>query len=326
MFREALAAMWRERHKTLMPGQQKDISAVVEWQLQNSDLTIVLKTLRDAYKKMSVHDEVKTFMPMEGFDLGNLDDVATEYEGRCELYQDAAEAHLAGLARTVGHFASVAGDEKVSPNDRLEAKLKIHIADIDSKIVVPLNACLLQVQLFNVEKRWGITEESYQELTTNDLKRRGQLPVEGEPSFRQKLNIPFKPALEAAEPTSNPGDKKKKKQLSATEAMKQIQRNCKLAIKEMQEIDKTLRRLEEPVKMPVVPKSFTYAKIPVPEDLPHHIRQRFFDADFACQQILPLQADASGQLLEVRCAIVAWCCAGTDIWYVHSEAVQPNQH
>ena len=285
-----------------------------------SDPLSVLKTLKLAHKHMGNvpnANMAEKFEPMDGFELGKLDEVAEEYDELCMEYLDEEESRMSGMAELIGKVASAVGassDETGLSKDRLANHLDLHNLSIQSAISAPALSCLRQVLLFNIEKRFGCVEESYQRLYLDDGKGCGEdVGASVSPSYRQKWNDPFKPA----ETKSKRRKEKQKKTIRPVKALAAVQSCCELVVKEMHEIQEILSKIEEPVPMPTLPPSFTYAHVPVPEDIPDHVRQYFFDGEYAYEQVLVLQKEAADQLLNVRSAFVAWYAAGQEIWYVH---------
>ena len=306
-----MKSIWMEPYNNLTPEERQSAHAAMETQ--------PTEALKLAHKQMS--DNVATAdqsQSMDTFDLGNLDKVAKTYDHLSKMYKDKEENEMADLAGLVGDLAVTASDANRSSEDRLKAELDTQILNIHSKITVPLNSCLRQVQLFNIEKKFGLVEECYQAVRNDDEKQHGEdVPVELPLSFREKLNNPFMPT----EPTLKSSKKKPKKKLSGMEALTELQRNCKLAMEEMQELKKTISSAEKPIELPSLPASFTYHNVPVPEDIPNHVRQRFFDGDFAHEEVLGLQEKAHEQLLRVRSAFATWFNAGDEVWYVQFEPI-----
>ena len=302
------------KYNTLTPQEREKLHASIAMSPTIKNPKAVMQALTLAQKQMNDEPTMADdFPPMETFDLDNLDEVAKTYDGLCKGYKDEEERGMADLAGLVSNLAVTASDANRSPEDRLAAELDMHNLNIHSKITLPLTSCLRQVQLFNIEKKFGCVEESYQALCNDDKKRRGEdVPAEMPQSFRQKWNDPFK-LVEAA---PKPRKKKAKKRLGVDEALVELKRNCKLAMEEMQDLKKVISDAEKPIVLPSVPASFTYADVPVPEDLPDHIRQRFFDAEFAFNEVVVLQEKASQQLLKVRGVFVAWYSTNDEAWYV----------
>ena len=315
MFRTIMSSLWSERYKNLTTEERQGVHAAVEMQPEIADPHRVLQALKLAHKQMD--DTADEFPTMETFDLDNLDEVAKVYDELCRKCKDEEESEMANLSGLVSNSASIASDTTRSAKDRLAAELDIHNFNIHSKVIVPLTSCLRQVQLFNVEKKFGFVEESYQALGNDDWKRRGEdAPAEMPLTFRQKLNNPFKPAKSAPKPSN----KKEKKDISSLKALAELRRSYKATIKEIQNINKSISDAEDCIKPPSVAPSFTYADVPVPKDIPDHVRQRFLDAEYSFNEVLVLQEDASKQLTDVRSAFVAWYSASREVWYVSPKA------
>ena len=318
-FRQATSSLWTERYNKLTTEERQRLNAAIATQPIVSDPDSVLRVLKDAHKLMNdlgtTPDEVP---PMETFNLDNLKEVAETYDELCQKYKDEEEREMANLAGLVSNSASIASNTTRSAEDRLAAELEVHNLNIHSKIIVPLTSCLRQVQLFNVEKKFGFPEEDYEALSNDDKKRRGEdVPAELPLSFCQTWNNPFKPL----EPASKPSKKKGKKKLSGLEVLTELQYNCSRATEDMQNIGKTVRDANESTGLPSLAPSITYADVPVPEDIPDYVRQRFSDAEFAFQEVLTLQGEASKQLLNVRSAFLAWNSASREVWYVYFESI-----
>lgn len=314
MFRTIMSSLWSERYTNLTTKERQGVHAAVEMQPEIADPHRVLQALKLAHKQIDdVSATADGFPTMETFDLDNLDEVAKVYDELCQKCKDEEESKMASLSGLVSNSASIASDTTRSANDRLAAELDIHNFNIHSKVIVPLTSCLRQVQLFNIEKKFGFVDESYQALDNDDRKRRGEdAPAELPLTFRQKLNNPFKPAESAPKPSR----KKEKKDISSLKALAELRRSYKATIKEIQSINKSISDAEDSIKPPSVAPSFTYADVPVPKDIPDHIRQRFLDAEYSFNEVLVLQEVASKQLTEVRSAFVAWYSASHEVWYV----------
>ena len=310
-----MSAPWMDNYLKLAPEERQSFRAAVLMRLETSDPP---QALQLAYEQMSKDPAMADQFPsMSTFDLSNLDEVVKTYDKLCTMFKEKEEHEMSEFAELVGDLAVIASDAKRSSNDRLTAELEMQNLNIYSKITVPLNACLRQVQLFNTEKRFGFVEESYQAICNDDMKQRGaDVPADLPLSFRQQWNNPSLPPKPASK-----SSKKEKKKLSGMEALDELQRNCKLAVEEMQELKKTISNAEKPVELPSVPASFTYRDVPVPEDIPKHIRQRFFDGDFAHQQVMALEKEAYKLLLTVRSAFATWYTTGNEVWYVVFEPI-----
>ncbi len=306
-----MSSIWMDKFKKLTPEERQSLYTALE---QQPAILGPTRALKLAHEQMSDDPTpANQFKPKDCFDLDNLDEVAKTYDEVCQMYRDREEHEMANLAGLVGELAVTASDENRSSDTRLAAELDLQVLNIYSKITVPLNSCLRQVQHFNVEKRFGCEEESYRALQNDDAKQWGDnVPAELPPSYLQRLNDPFMPT----EPTSKSSKKKQKKKISGVKALVELQRNCKLAMEEMQELKKTISHAEKPIELPSMPASFTYRNVPVPEDIPDHIRHRFFDGDFAHQEVLVLQKEAQEQLLRVRSALSAWSNTSHEVWYV----------
>ena len=312
--RVRLAAVWQEHYDGVPAEKRKEVKKALDKHPVTVNLESGLKALRLAYKQMKdAGATLQGIPPTETFDLDKLDKVAKEYEELCHKYHDEEEREMAQLAELVSNSASIASDTKRSSEDRLAAKLDMQIFNARSKLIVPLTSCLRQTQLFNVEKKFGFLEESYQALSNDDKKRRGlKVPMELPLSIRQKWIDLVQPIGSAQKPPQEQG----KKKLNALEALAELQRNIKLATEELQNDGKdtsdtgNLQELLEPAP------STTYSDTPIPEDIPDHVRQRFIDADFASKEFKVLYEQAFKQLLDVRSAFVVWQGAGQEIRYM----------
>lgn len=309
-----MVSYWKEKYNSLTPEEVKKLHAAIDAKKTVSDPKAAMVALKLAHKQMKdVPATADPYPPIENFDLSDLDEVAKKYDKFCKMYQDDEERGIASLAGLIGDLAVTASDVERSPEDRLAAELDIQNLNIYSKVIVPLNSCLRQVQVFNIEKRFGFVEESYHALCDEDQRwRREDVPAETPLSYRQKWNNPFN--LTASAP--KPRKKKEKKALSGIEALVKLQRNCKLAIEGMKDLKQTTNDAEKPIELASVPGSSTYADVPIPEDIPDHVRQRFFDAELAFQEVLNLQEEASKLLLRVRGTFVVWYSTGDEEWYV----------
>ena len=311
-----MSTIWRDKFNKLTPKERLRLCAAIK---KDPAILEPTRALQLAHEQMS--DETITADQLKSrdcFDLDNLEEVAETYDKVCQMYKDGEEEEMANLAGLVGELAVTASDENRSSDDRLVAELNMQVLNIYSKITVPLNSCLRQVQHFNVEKRFGCEEENYRVLQNDDAKQWGDdVPAELPPSYLQRLNDPFT----LTGPTSKSSKKTQKKKLSGVKALVELQRNCKLAIEEMQGLKKTISHAEKPIEPPSMPASFTYRSVPVPEGIPDHIRQRFFDGDFAHQEVLVLRKEAQEQLLSVRSALSAWSTTSHEVWYVQFDLI-----
>ena len=302
------------------------MNSAIKSQLAIANPLGVLQELKLSHKGLSnvpTATIANQFRAMESYDLGNLDKVAEEFDELCIGTKDEEERKMASTAMLIGEFSSITCDKTNLLEDRLSTALDLFNLNIHSMIVIPLTSCIRQAQLFNVEKRFGCVEESYRALR-HENEGKGEMFVSLPPSYRQKLDNPYKPEEPTPELRKEGRKKKKKKPPGAFKALLALQATAKLAIKDMQEIKQTLRNIEkQPYTIPKPPPYFTYADVPVPEDVPEHIRQRFFDAEFAYEEVLALQNEASKQLNKVRSAFAAWDNAGTEVWYVHLKATHP---
>ena len=310
---------WREKYNNLTPEQLEIVHGVVDVKKLVSDPDAATRALKLACTQMNdAPATADPFPPIEDWDLSGLDEVAKKYDANCGLYQDDEERNIATLADLIGNLAVTARDLERSPEDRLAAELEIQTLSFYSKVMVPLNSCFRQVQLFNIEKRFGFVEESYQAVGNDDRRwRREAVPAETQLSYRQKWNSPFN----LTESAPKPRKKNEKKALGGIAALEKLQRNCKLAFEGMKVLKETTNDAEKPIELPNMPASFTYADVTIPKDIPNHVRQRFFDAELAYQEVMNLQDEASTLRLRVRVTFVAWYSSGDEVWYVFFVAI-----
>ena len=318
-----MSALWKERYANLTADARGRLRKTLESSPEFSDPRILVEKLQLVHKQMKdMPTTADDFPAKETFDLNDLDEVAEKYDELCQLYQQKEEGEMAHLAELISKSASIADDTTRSTEDRLTAKLDSIIFNIRSKVTVPLTSCLRQVQLFNIEKRFGLVEESYQALSIDDRKKSGEdVPTELPLSFRQMMNDPFKPT----ERTPKPRRKKGKKKLSGLEALAESQRNLKLVIEEIRNIDKVTDDTENFEELQSPTPTLTYADVPIPKDIPDNVQQRFLDAQFAIEQVMTLVEEGLKQQLTVRSALLAWSSASHAVWYVHFEAITLNQ-
>lgn len=322
--RGEMISLWKDKYESLTMEQREEVlTAVSSETITILDPHSLLKELKLAQEQMmdvpATADEPSS---MKTFALDNLDEVAEEYDELCQKYKDEEERKMANLAGLVSNLASSASDTTQSTEDRLAAELDIHNVNIHSKIIVPLTSCLRQVQLFNVEKKFGFVEESYQALSNDDRKKRGEdVPAEVPLSSRQKLNNPFKPTGSTPKPRRRMG----KKKIGSLEALAELQNNYKHAIKEIQDSGKTIGDIDESEELQSLTSILTYADVPVPEDIPGHVRQHFSDAEFAFEEVMEIRENLMDQLRKISSALKAWRNAGPEVWYVQFETVAPIQ-
>ena len=323
--RTKLSALWREKYNKLTTKEREEFDVATETLPVISEPRNVVQALNLAHKpnKDLLTEELLTIADgvvwRETFDLADLDQFADQYIGLCKIYKDRGEGRMATLAKTISKSASIASDTTRSTENRLAAELDVLNLNIDSKVTLPLISCLRQVQLFNIEKRFGLVEDSYQALSIVDgRKPEEDLPAELPQTFRQSLNDPFNPKGPAPRPFQKKGEKK----LSGLEALAQLQRNLKLASEEIQEL-KATNDTQDFEELPCVSPTLTYADVPIPEDIPDHVRQLFSDANFALEQISVLIEEASVQRLKVHNVLLAWNGARQVVWYVHFKAIAP---
>ena len=308
---------WNKKYNDLTSEVREKVQGAIEILSLMSDPHKVLKTLDLTKDQIDIVLATggDRLLVKETFDLADLDEVAKGYDKHCQQYKLKGENQMATLAINISSFASIASDTTRSTETRLAAKLDVLNLNIDSKITVPLISCLRQVQLFNMEKRFGFVEESYQALRIEDERKLGEdVPTEMPLSCRQMLNDLFKPT----EPAPGPGQKKEEKKLSGLEALAQLQDNLKLASEEIQDLKATndTQDFEE------VPCKMTYVGVPIPQPIPDHVHRRFLDADFGLEQMGVIMREAYKQLNKVRGALRAWS-RSHQTWYVHFEAIAP---
>ena len=316
-----MSALWNEKFKHLTTEERKEVHKAIERLPIITDPRTVLQSVNPANKQIEhVLILADGVLLSDTFDLANFDQVAEEYNKFCKEYELRGENAMAILAKDISKVASIASDTTHSTENRLAAELDLLNLNI-SKVMDPLISCLRQVQLFNIEKKFGFVQESYEYLGLEDVRKPGEdVPAELPQSFRQRLNEPFKPK----EPAPKPHQKKGEKKLSGLEALAQLQRNLKLASEEIQDL-KATNDTQDSEERPCVTPAFTYADVPIPEDIPDHVRQRFSDADFALEQMAVLIEEASKQRPKVRGALLAWNSASQEVWYVHFEANPPTE-
>ena len=318
--RTKMSALWKEKYNMFTAEERekadkaiKGFSKIPDPHSVVQELNLTTKRMKDVLATM---DEV---ILNETFDLADLDQVAKQYDEQCRMYEVKEEGQMATLAETISKFASMASDTTCSNKNRLVAELDVQNLNIHINITVPLVSCLRQVQLFNMEKKFGFLNEGYQALKYRDEGKLGEgVPAYMQLSFRQRLNDPFMPTEPAPEPRQNKGEGK----LSGLEALAQLQRNLKLVSEEIQEL-KATNDTQDFEELSCVTPALTYADVPIPEGIPDHVRQRFSDADFALEQMAIHMEEVHVLELKVRSALLAWNSAGQEVWYVHSETITP---
>ena len=347
----------KERRINFTAAKAQKLNAFKMSQPTVSVPVLVTQALELALKQMNdVPATADHFPPMETFNLENLGAVAEAYDELCKIYEGIEEHEMAILSEFVGDLAVTASDANCSSADHWVAESAIHYLNLHLKITVPLTSCLCQIQLFNIEKKFGLLEESYQAieesfqvleesyqmLDNDDRKQHGEdVPAKLRLSFRQRWSSP----LNLTEPMSNldkkskpgkkakpvkdsnqgerskPGVKTGKKLSSEIEALVELLPNCKLAIEAMQDLKETISNAEKPVELPSLPASFRCGEVPFPKKTPAHIRQRLLDREFAIQEFAALTGKALGLLCRVRNVFAAWCSVSHEAWYVHLEAI-----
>ena len=317
-----MSSLWQERYASLTALERQEALRVIRArQPVFSDPSDALRALNAAHKELVEKvKEVDRVSRVKTFDLGGLNRVAEDYEALCKKVKDEGKRCIGGVAERISNSSSSGGEKRVAESD-LALELDKNIVKIHNNITMPLTTCLLQLQLFNVEKRFGLLEESYEALGRADAKRRGEnSPGDPSPSFRQRMNNPFD-CMETA-PRSR---KKGKKRLGALEALAKLQRNCELALQEKQRIEKAAKEAERPFEEPANSPypDLLCAFAAVPDYLPENFRQDFIDARFISEEIFVLHEKAHSQLLVLRSAFVTWYSASHEVWYVCSEAVRP---
>ena len=274
----------------------------------------VVQALGLAYKEMTdTSATADHFPPMDTFDLSNLEGAVKDYEFLCRSSQCEEECEIAGTARQISNLAVTASDMKCSPDDRLAAELDVHILNIHSKITVPLKSCLREAKLFNIDKRFGFVDESYEAVTNENRKQHGDdVPEELPLSFRQKMNNPSK----LVESASEQSKKKDKEKLKLDDALVTFQRNVQLTTGELEKLKKTVSDAVKPIELTSPPSTLTYAGVPAPEGMPNQIRRRSFDAAFALNEAIVLEPEAYEQRRHVQATLWIWYKSGHEIWYV----------
>ena len=312
--RNRVSALCKRKYNNLSSEEREKVQTALEMLPTTLDPRSVLESLNLA------EDQIKVVLSSDGavivketFDLADLNKAIEQYDKLCQRYKLNGERQMAAIAQGISKLTSIASNTMRSTETRLSAKLDTLTLRIDSKITAPLNSCLRQIQLFNVEKRFGFVEESYQAIKQEDERKPGEdVPAKPRPSFRQALNDPWEPTEPAPETRQKKGEKK----LSGLEALTQLQRNLKLASEDIQNLMDTNNTQD-------FEETFTYADVPIPEKIPDYVRQRFLDAECALQESEVLIEEASEQLLKVRSALLAWNGASHQTWYVHFEAIAP---
>lgn len=307
------------QEKLLSEGRV-DPQSLLDAQNEIPNLEGAKQALILAYKRMkNTPVLVYLFSPLDTFDMGNLEEVEETYDTLWKMSEDDNECLLAKAAERIRNFTVTASDVKQSSEDRLRAKLDIHKFDIHGTITAPLSSCLRQMQLFNMNKKFGFLEEALRALHHGDKKRHGgDVCEELQLSFRQKLNNPFKLMESASE------ESKKKSSLddgpvnfqSLDDALDTFRGNLQTTTEEFFTLRKTVSDAERPTKPPSPPSSFKYKGVPVPEGIPDHIHQCLFDAAFLMKEVVVLQKEASEQYHNAQRTLAAWYHASQEIWYV----------
>ena len=224
----------KERRINFTAAKAQKLNAFSMSQPTVSVSVVVTQALELALKLMNdVPAMADQFPPMETFDLENLGEVAEAYDELCKKYNGIEEHEMAILSEFVGDLAVTASDANCSSADHWVAESAIQYLNLHLKITVPLTSCLCQIQLFNIEKKFGhleesyqvleeiyqgleesfeVLEENYQVLDNNGMKQRGEnVPAKLRLSSRQRWSSQFnliEPMLKLDE-KSKPGNQAK---------------------------------------------------------------------------------------------------------------------
>ena len=282
------------------------------------DLDGVKQALKIAYKRIkSTPVAAYLFPPMDTFDMDILEKVEEAYDILCKLFEHDKEAQIVKLSERVWNLAVTASDVNQSSDDRLTAKLDVLNLNIQRKITIPLSSSYHQIQMFNMDKKFGFMEEGLRAVDHDYKQRRGEdVGRKVQLSFRQSLNNPFKlmeSASEESQKKEGSNDALVNLQ-SSDDALVDLQRNVQAATEELLILKKTVNDAEKPIELPSPPSSFKYKGVPVPEDIPDHVHQSFFDAKFALREVVVLQKEASKQLRDVQCTLATWYDTSKEVW------------
>ena len=257
------------------------------------------------------------------FDLSELEETESQYDQSCDRWS-------AKFARAQDEWAARAKeirkaflDEDVTVKSLIEANANAILSQAKGLEAV-LFSCISPVQLFNLEKRFGFREELSNLRINNkeDVLRSGYYmahPI----SVRRWMNDPVRFALEnidKSKPSEEHGtgeyeNGKHETNLSALEVAVQ---NCKLATKNLEEVEKFIT--DRGYKIPRLGKAQTFFGVRV-TGIPKAMRQDLFDLEYTLEEIKEHKGNLDDTRDPVRSTFLLWCCAGRKTWELGKKVV-----
>lgn len=184
---------------------------------------------------------------------------------------------------------------------------KIHVRQASRNAIIDSFICV--VQFFNVEKKFNFMMEGFEEIAREHVTRTSKdSPPLPSLNLTQKFNDPTKLLLEAVGERKEP---RPRKRLSLEAAMLSTQRQCKLAIKDIQAVNKSV--------------SFGYCSSVLTNnaitqhsdtraDMPEHVRQALCDFEFVYNEIVDSREKTTRLRDHIRCTMMIWISTGKDAW------------
>ena len=276
--------------------------------LATREFKYVTRALANVWKhKDDVQARKEIYDPVATYDLDDLEKVAEDYYAVCTTYEQHEDHYLLSVANEIKISENSVVDKATVPFARLKENLNVFDLNFEGGFV-PVLRSLRLVQLFNIEKKFGFIEESYEALKNEDDKWHQRPACRYWPmSLRQKWNDPVK--LMEAPPKK---EKESKKLLRAKDALDQIRHNCKLATEEIMNIRKTVPKNK--AHLLGVPSRFSYHNVPIPTNIPKDIRQRLFDLEFAYEEFVAMREAVYEMRDHVRATFIFWYSTSKEVW------------
>jgi len=241
---------------------------------------------------------------IDTFELRELEQCVAHYDEMFQEFESVEENIILLTSEKVDATA----DDKEDITKRIEAiAKKIHIRQASTNALIDSFICA--VQFFNVEKKFNFMMEGFEEIARqHETCHRVDSPPLPSPTLTQKFNDPTKLLLEEARERKEP---RPRKRLSIEAAMLSIKRQCKLAIKDIQVVNKSVNYGYCPSVLTsnvVTPRSDTLA------DIPDNVRRALCDFEFVYDEIVDSREKTTRLRDHVRCTMMIWVSTGKDAW------------
>lgn len=261
----------------------------------------------DDTHRVNGNDEPKVAAQSEEidtFELRELEQCVAHYDEMFEEFESVEE----DIIRLTSEKVDTAGEYKEDPTKMIEARAnKIHLKQAGTNVLIDSFICA--VQFFNVEKKFNFMMEDFGEIARqHETRHRVDSPPLPPPTLTQKFNDPTKLLLEETTERKEP---RPRKRLGMEAALLSTRRQCKLAIKDIQAVNKSVNYEDVPR---VLTNNAATTRSRTQADIPENVRQALCDFEFIYDEIVDSRKRTTRLRDHIRCTMMIWVSTGKEAW------------